>query len=206
MTAEISAAKATQTEMEQKLSEARERLEAAQAGADGVSFQAHCGDKGAKATLAKFNADAATASAEVRSLEAALAEAKRRVAQAEADANDHREQEKARQALERVAAFEERGDKVNQAVEALVGELVGFERDWRDLQMLGYAPTSTWSLAQVNVVLAVHTKLQGVGLHIRPLQTHEKKELPGLLAAWAGNIRSRASARLGRNAKPRRAA
>ncbi len=197
---------AVQTEMAGKLADARERLSAATAAADQVAFSAHSGDKAAIAALAKHNAEAATASAEARSLEAALSEAQRRVAAAEAAAIDEREREKAERALEAAAAFHERGERVVAALEALVSELMGFERDYRELLLLDYAPTSTWSLAQVNIVLSLHTRLQGLGLHVRPLQHHEKKDLLELVSAWETNIRARAKARLNRNAKPRRAA
>ncbi len=206
MTQEIQAARQTVQKVEVKLSEAKQRLAQIGGEVSEVALPATLGDVKAAKRLEALKQEELTLRADVRHLEAAIASAHKLVGMAERDALDDQERVKAERALEAAAAFRERGERVVEALEALVGELMGFERDWRTLQQLDYPPTSTWSLTQANITLAIHSRLQGFGLHIRPLQHHEKKDLLELVSAWESNIKARAKARLNRNAKPRRAA
>ena len=206
MSKEIEDARQTVQRVEVKLSEAKQRLAQIASEVGEVALPATLGDQKAAKRLEALKQEELTLRADIGHLEAAIGSAHRLVAMAERDALDDQERVKAERALEAAAAFRERGEKVVAALEELVSQLMGFERDYRELQLLDYPPTSTWVLTQANLTLAIHTRLQGFGLHIRPLQHHEKKDLLELVSAWESNIKARAKARLSRNKPAKRAA
>ena len=69
-----------------------------------------------------MNSKAATVALEIRSLEAAVAEAKKRVAHAAAVETDAAERENARNALALLDDFENRGERLDHALEKFVRE------------------------------------------------------------------------------------
>jgi hypothetical protein len=186
--------------LESKLADARGALEKAQHEADGFSYDAHCGDRAAKASLAKAQAEVAQRQGDIRSLGAALAEAHRRLTAADAAAVDEVERTKASAALERLKDFEARAAKLDAGLAAFVEEFRKLEADWRALAGLGYAAPSTFQLAQLNVALAAGTKLQEVGLSPRFLAPHERRTFAQVIGGWTNIVKTRAHARLKKDA------
>ncbi len=201
----ISAAKATQTEMERKFTNACARLEEIGVEVADIALDAHLGDSKASAKLAKLRSEEIALSTDIKHLEAALASAKRRVAAAEAEATDDQERDKAREVLDRLPVFRGRWAEIAAGAEMMLGGLMGMETDFRFFAERGYAPVS-WLQARVVTLLAAHTTMQGFDMHARPLRSFEKKDGAELVSGWASNIRSRAQARINRTKAAKRAA
>ena len=145
--------------LEGKLSDARMRLADTQAKAAELAYPANTGDESARKKLDGLNAKAAMAAAEIASLEAAIVEARRRVADAEAAEVDEVERRKARDALALLDDFSQRGKLLDDAMDKFVKQYDALAHDFRALQLLGYEPTS-YPLVQINMQAAVATKLQ----------------------------------------------
>jgi hypothetical protein len=186
-----------------KLLDARNRLATAQTGTTEVAFAAHCDDAAARKQLDKFEADAAKASIEIRGLEAAVAEAKKRVEAAVAAENDEAEREKARTALALLSEFEVRGAALDKALDGFVNEYLALTNDIRSLELLGHAPT-TFAVIEINMKAAVQTKLMDARLESDYLAPHQRKTFGGLIEYWAANVRGRIEQRLQK--KPPKAA
>ena len=102
---------ATRTKLEAKLFEAKNALTEMDRTRISIAFAAHTGGEGAKAALDKMNRDRATRVAEIETIEAALAEAQRRVDAAESEQEAATLASRAERALEIGSNFVERGRK-----------------------------------------------------------------------------------------------
>ncbi len=103
-----------------------------------------------------LNANAAKAAVEIASLEAAIAEAKRRVDSAAADELDARERDDARNALGLLDDFARRGDELQHALDKFISKYEELSRDFRQLDALGYPP-STWPMVKIQMKAATTT-------------------------------------------------
>lgn len=196
----IESAKAVLASLEAKLSDAKKRLGAAQAKAADVAFAAHsCDDAGARKELAKSEADAAKATVEIVSLDAAIVEARKRVDAAVAADVDSDEREKARHALALIDDFAKRGKSLQHAVDRVIGEYVQLTRDFRDLERLGFGPT-TLPLVQINMKQALATALMSTDLSQAFLAPNERRKFSDVIEGWARIARAKATARLSRKA------
>ena len=142
---------------------------------------------------------------EISSLESAIDEAKRRLAHAEALAVDEAEKEKTRTALALLDDFAKRGEALDRALEKFVREYDELSRDFRQLEKLGFAPTS-FALIKLNMKAATSTKLMFTDIQQDFLAPHARRNFVETVEGWAANVRSRASARLKRNAPAKIAA
>ena len=183
-----------------KLADAKHRLAEAQTGAADVAFAAHCDDAAARKQLDKFEADAAKASIEIRGLEAAIVEAKRRVDSATADELDARERDDARNALGLLDDFARRGDELQHALDKFISKYEELSRDFRQLNALGYPP-ATWPLVKVKMQAATTTALQFTELRIGFLAPHERCDFRTVIENWAGSVRDKIQGRLNRAAR-----
>jgi hypothetical protein len=186
--------------LEGKLSDARARHAETQAKAAELAYPANTGDESARKKLDGLNSKAAMVATEVASLEAALVEARRRVDQAMAAEVDEAERRKAQDALALLDSFSKRGAQLEAGLAAFVAEYVALTREFHALDRLGYPP-ATWSLVQVNMALAIGTKLQATNLHQRFLAPHERRDFRDVIDGWSKHLRAKASARLNRTSK-----
>ncbi len=191
--------------LEGKLADARARHVKIVLDARDVSFGAHTIGGEERKRLDKLEGETAKAAMEVTSLEAAIVTAKRHVADAEAAEADEAERGKAREALQLLDSFSKRGAQLEAGLAAFVAEYVALTREFHELDRLGYPP-ATWSLVQVNMALAIGTKLQATNLHQRFLAPHERQDFISVIEGWARHVRGRAEARLNRNAPVKKAA
>jgi hypothetical protein len=186
--------------LEGKLTDARMRLADTQAKAAELAYPANTGDESARKKLDGLNAKVAMVAAEIASLEAAVVTAKRHVADAEAAEVDEADRGKAREALQLLDSFSKRGAQLEAGLAAFVAEYVALTREFHALDRLGYPP-ATWSLVQVNMALAIGTKLQATNLHQRFLAPHERRDFRDVIDGWSKHLRAKASARLNRTSK-----
>jgi hypothetical protein len=205
MTTQVEDAKGVLQGLESKLSDARARHADTQAKAAELAYPANTGDESARKKLDGLNAKVAMVAAEIASLEAAIVTAKRHVAAAEAAEVDEAERRKAREALALLDDFSQRGKLLDESLDKFVRQYDELARDFRELQLLGYEPTS-YPLIQINMQAAVATKLQFTDLRQNFLAPHARRDFISVIEGWARHIRTRAEARLNRNAPGKKAA
>jgi hypothetical protein len=205
MTTQVEDAKGVLQGLETKLSDARARHAETQVKAMELAYPANTGDESARKKLDGLNAKVAMFAAEIASLEAALIEARRRVDQAMADERDEVERARARDALALLDDFSQRGKLLDDAMDNFVRQYDELAHDFRELQLLGYEPTS-YPLVQINMQAAVATKLQFTDLRQNFLAPHARRDFISVIEGWACHIRRRAEARLDRNAPGKKAA
>jgi DNA polymerase III gamma/tau subunit len=191
-------AQKTLADLEQKLADARARHDEAQSEAKEIAFAAHTGEADARKRLDRLHAESAKIAAEVLSLEAAIVEARRRVDAALAAESDDIARDKAERAIALLDAFAKRGAELDAALGAFLERYADLTRDVRQLEALGYSP-STSALIAKNMQSAVATKLQFTELRQAFLAPHERRNFVDVIEGWGRSVRMRATARL--NAK-----
>jgi hypothetical protein len=185
-------------DLEAKLAAAKKLRDDTEAALLSISFAAHSGDAAAHKKLETLNAKAASIALEIRSLEAAVAEATKRVGHAVAVEADAAERENARTALALLADFESRGERLDHAMSKVLGEYDELIRDFNALEKLGFAPI-TKALIDVNMKTAIQTKLMTVRLQSEFLPPHACHTFTEVIGGWASSVRGRIEARLKRN-------
>lgn len=205
MTTQVEDAKGVLQGLESKLFDARARHAETQVKAMELAYPANTGDESARKKLDGLNARAAMVAAEIASLEAAIVTAKRHVADAEAAEVDETERARARDALALLDDFSQRGKLLDKSLGKFVRQYDELTRDFRELQLLGYEPTS-YPLVQINMQAAVATKLQFTDLRQNFLAPHARRDFISVIEGWARHVRGRAEARLNRNAPGKKAA
>jgi hypothetical protein len=192
-------ARAVLHDLETKLASARTRHDETQAEAQSIAFAAHTGDADARKRLDRLNADAGKRGAEVLSLEAAIVEARSRVALALAAEGDRAERDRAEKALGLLDDFAARGARLDAALAGFVAEYEALTADFYKLDALGFAP-ATHALIEMNLRRATATRLMFTGLRQSFPAPNERRDFVTVIAGWAQHVRARATARLNRNA------
>ena len=101
--------------------------------------------------------------------------------------------------------FSQRGKLLDDAMNNFARQYDELVHDFRELQLLGYEPTS-YPLIQINMQAAVATKLQFTDLRQNFLAPHARRDFISVIEGWARHVRGRAEARLNRNAPGKKAA
>ncbi len=185
-------------DLEAKLAAANERLARTRQAEDDIAYEAEIGDEAARKRLADLRDAELAITADIRTLTAAVAEARRRVDIADADKRDEQERAKAAEALELLEQFAERGAQLDADLARFIDNFKSLERDFIKLAGLGYAPGS-WALVRVNLTLAATTRLMEIDLHQKFLAPHERRRFTTVVEGWATNSRNRAKARLAKD-------
>jgi hypothetical protein len=182
-------------DLEQKLASQRARHDETQTEASAIAFAAHIDGGEARKKLDKLHADAAKHGAEIMSLEAAIIEARRRLAEALAAESDDVARAKAEQALALLEEFGKRGQELDEALDAFLAKWEALKSDVHRLDALGYSP-STYALIAKNMQSAVATKFQFTELRQEFLAPHQRRQFVTVIEGWAFSVRMRATARL----------
>jgi hypothetical protein len=204
MKKELETSNETLNKLCEKLTAAREAHAAAESSARADAFSAHTGDAKARQELDGLNAKATALALEIVSLEAAIAEGKRRVDAAVAAEVDEADREKARHALALLDDFSRRGEALDKALSKFVGEYGELVSDFRQVEALGYPP-ATLALVRINMRAATASKLMFGDLQQSFLAPHERRSFIDVIDGWSRQIRARAAARLERNARAKAA-
>jgi hypothetical protein len=128
-------------------------------------------------------------------LSAALAETSRRAAAADTAARDAAERDKAEKALALLDSFSKRGAAMDAKFDEAVAEFNAMLKEFRELDALGYPPT-TYNLVASNMRLALKTKLMQTGLIIEHLAPNMRRNFLTALEGWVAHTRARATAAL----------
>jgi hypothetical protein len=166
-----------------------------------VSYAAHTGDKAAKAKLDRINVESSTIGHEVVGVEAAIAEADRRLAaarKAEALALDH---ERATQIAELSAKFKEELGNADDALSDAVSSILEARKLLEEMHTLGVT-SPTDAMFRINAVAVLKTSLQLLpnayvnDFEFMRLAPSQKKSFRPLADAWGATIANQIAARL----------
>lgn len=165
-----------------------------------ISFDAFQGDRVAKKRLTEIHAEAARQASESASVEAAIAEARRRVAAAEADHRAAEDDVRARAALRLLGEFRERAAAVDAAARELLASYAAFKDCYAELRRLGITGPGpeTVRVACRNAVIAALMP-SDIALHRDPpafLAPDQRHSFDELCAGWANGIERWAASRL----------
>ena len=130
-------AEATRADLDARLFEAKRELAELDEKRRAVSFEAHTGDDVAKRALDRANKERIGLLNSIEELEAALAEAGRRVDAAEREQEMAAQSERAERALEIADRIATRGAKLDAALRTVAEEASAFEADIHELNALG---------------------------------------------------------------------
>ena len=191
--------------LEEKLADVRRWKNEIEASIKETAFAAHVDGGDARSKLDNLNEQAVAAGREIASLETAIVEARARLASAQAAELDAEQRSKASRALALLDAFAARGRALDKAFEKVLSEYADLERDFHQLEALGFPPTS-FALVSANMSRAVSTKLMFTPLRQEFLPPHERRTFGAVISGWAANVRARAEARLAKGNKDRDAA
>jgi hypothetical protein len=169
---------------------------------EAVSYAAYTGNKDAKAKLDKINIEASTIGHEIVSIEAAIAEANKRLAtaqQAEASAADRT---KALQITKLKTAFIENGINAGDALSDFIGFILEMKQQRDDMEALGIkAPISRQFL--VNTTIAIKTALMLLPQPMvnelqdwRLLLSTQRMDFKNITASWDAMITRQIAERL----------
>jgi hypothetical protein len=166
---------------------------------DDVAFAALVDrEPGAVKQAAEINAKIAELMTEESMLNAALKVAVKRENEVKAAQSDAAERDNAAKALDLLESFAKRGAALDAAFGAAIAEYIGLSEEFRQLERLGYGPT-TYPLVKVTMRTALLTKLMGTDLMVEHLAPHARKTFEGAIESWSSNVRGKAQARLNRN-------
>jgi len=198
--AHLARAEQTAAGIREKLVAARERLEVLGNERIGLALPAQAGDASARKRLEAVQAEKLRQTAEIETLEIALAQAGQAVAAAERAVQVAEDCAKARQAIALVAEFEARGAALSQSLAAFVKHYAKLTADFHELDAIGYAPTTYPAIASA-MQAATATALMFTDLGQNFLAPHQRKDFAAVIAGWAWPVRHRAEATLQRHEK-----
>jgi len=185
--------------LEEKLADVRRWKNEIEASSKATAFAAHVDGGDARAKLDNLNEQAVAAGREIASLEKAIAEGKQRRAAAIASETDARERDQAKMALGLIAGFVARGKALDEKLGQFVAEFQELNRDFLELQKVNYPP-ATWALVATNMRSATLAGLMFTELQVEHLPPHRRHSFAQVIEAWGAHVRSRAQARLDRDA------
>jgi hypothetical protein len=180
----IEKAERVRAELEARLAAAREALAANLAKRDGLAFAAATGDATASKMIGALAKEAATLADDIRSLEAAVAEAGRRVTAARLDADHEAKRQAARKAREVLVRLTARGPALDAGLTQVREAYHGFQDDLRELAALG-APAPSGNLIDVNSRRALDAAMSGLHSKVRPVPPLQQHTFDELCRGWA---------------------
>jgi hypothetical protein len=178
-------AKKILAELQQKLGdvETRQRLLAGERTE--IAYAALTGDAKAAKRLEKIHADLAVIDSEIASVQAAIQEAGRRVAEAEAEARAEVDAEKRKRALVVAEQITKHAKQLDDHAAIFFGMYAAFRLDMIELNRLGAAPN-------INIVDAVclrafEASSMGTRLQLRHLPPGDRVTFAELANSWKQN-------------------
>ena len=189
--------RARRAELSQRRDRLRADLLANQERRLALSFDSECGVASARKEINKLIEAAVALDVEARTVEAALAEAGRRVAAAEDADRGEQQRAKARAALALLDDFETRGAALSDKLAGFIAEYEGLCADFRKLEIVGFPPTSA-ALISANMRRAVASALIHTDLRQEFVPPNDRTTFSAVIAGWASNVRGRSGALLNR--------
>lgn len=172
---------------------------------EALAFDAATGDGPARKALDSLTREAAVAVLTIENLDAAIAAAKRRVAQADDEARVAELRRKAALARDQLADLDEVGRSLSAALAQFVDTFEQFEKVGDSIRRLGFGFPSR-DLQRANTSRAIDTVLQRLRLSSRPVPPGQRVDLATLVAAWADRVDGRIAQLLGDDDPDREAA
>jgi chromosome segregation ATPase len=167
-----------------------------------VSFDVHTGDKKARDRLDKLKAEHRDLSSELISMEAAIAEANKRLAAAEHAAVSAADCEKAKQIAALNSQLKEELTNADDAFADAIGSVLAAKELFLQLHALGIA-SPTDQLYRINAVTAIKTAIQKLpepwirDFEFSRLAPLQKKTFRNLANAWCDQVAIQIAAKFG---------
>jgi len=197
MTETPTEARQTAANLEERRRALADRAAALSARAEQIAYAATVDrDPAARKTLDGIVKEQLAFAIEAKHLEAAAAEAKRRIAQAEAAAAEAELRRKATLARAQLAELADVGRDLNAALQQFSDTFTRFLATGDVLRQLGFAFPGR-DLQRVNVSRAIDTALHHLRLSNRPVAPSQQVTLDALVASWAAQVEARIAAALG---------
>jgi hypothetical protein len=163
---------------------------------EALAFDAAVGDAAARKTLDVLTRDAATAILTIENLDAAIAEARRRVQSADTAARHAKLRRDATVARERLADLATVGHDLSATLAKFADTFEKFLSTADEIRRLGMGGPSR-DLVRANASRAIDSALWRLRLSSRPVAPSQRTELATLVAGWAAAVESRIAQVLG---------
>jgi hypothetical protein len=179
----IDDAKATVQKFEARLDAARSALAANEERRSSLAFAVETGDADARKTADALVIEAAKHAADVRSLEAAVAEGARRVSAAQDAQGREALREKAKAARAVLSRLADTGAALDAALKTATQAYAGLQADLRELAALG-SPGPSAQLVAVNMQRALDAGMSNAG-EARPIAPSMRRSFADLCVGWS---------------------
>jgi chromosome segregation ATPase len=186
--AAVEAASATLANLEQQRSDGLQRKADLAEQRQAIAFAAATGNEMASKSLAALNQQTYQLSLDIENLDAAIAEAERRIAAAEAAAHLEDLREKARAARVFLEDQRKSGEDASQALEAFVTTFEKFLSIGDELRRLVGNAAPSRDLVRVYATRAIQTALYRIRLHSDVIPPNEQRSLAYYSARWSEQI------------------
>lgn len=180
----VQEAQRTQADLVKRLTTARKDLDANEERRAAIAFEAETGDAAARRSIAELTKAAAALDVDIKTVEAAVVEAARRVRAATEDLGRQAERDKARKVRAVSARLAGRGTALEAGLNQFREAYRAFQDDLRELAALG-APAPSAALVDVNSRRALDAALDGLHSKMRPVPPLERHGFAELCAGWA---------------------
>lgn len=190
-------ARAVLADLEAKRQAALARQQELAGEREELAFAAATGDAAARQTLATLTKDAATAAIEIENLASAIAEARRRVGQADQQARLAELRRKAEQARVKLGDLDEIGRDLSTALERFADTFERFQITGDEIRRLGAFGFPGRELLRANTSRAIDTQLARLHLGSRPVAPNQRVEIGALVAHWREQVAARVAQVLG---------
>lgn len=184
--------RAKHDELSERLKRLRTDLAANEVRRTTLAFDAETGDATAKRKIGELANAAATLDIAIKTAEAAIAEAERRLGAAEEASRRQTEREKAKQARAIAGALSQRFAAIDAGLRQMADNLGEIRGEFRSMGALG-APVPNGALVAVNVRAAIYAALGGLGLDLPPIAPGARRSFEELGAGWLVQIERWAS-------------
>jgi phage shock protein A len=184
--ADLTAQRAAAIARQRVLSDEREAL----------AYDAATGDGPARKALDSLTREAATAALTLENLDAAIAEAKRRVAAADEEARLAELRRKAAEAQAKLADLDEIGRSLSASLAQFADTFERFQAVGDGIRRLGLGFVGR-DLQRVNTVRAIDSVLARLHLSSRAVPPAQRVEIADLIQSWRGQVAARVAHVLG---------
>jgi hypothetical protein len=186
----------TLTDLIERRAEAVERHRDLAQERETIAYDAATGAAGARRRLEVLTRSAVDVVTQIENLDSAIAEGRRRVATAEAEARAAQHRDRARVARARLAELRAVGDTAGAALTTFVGHLGRLYDLTDETRRLGFGGPSR-DAARVFLTRQLQAELMKVQLHTETIPPNDRIGVAALIEGWSEPIERRIAAALG---------
>ena len=181
--------KAIVPQLEEKLSAAKTHQTEITRERDSIALAAHMGSANDRARLDKLNHDGAILAGEIEGLEAAIAQTRARMAEAEADAAAEVDRRKRREVVGLADAIRSHAERIDALWRNSIVEYGALQAKLQQMVQLGVGRPS---LHQIRIASqrALVAAFVGTPLQVQILAPNERHTMADLVSSWANSAKT----------------